>query len=127
MLHHEAHSRTRLAATEAFVYTLGRRHDKRRRLLIMERTACLIDRARSLESHEVADHIFDLSKVENSVYRLLRYHLLVYFFVINILYRTVVKLLPLAFLRFFRLAVILLHGIPLPREHFIHPQHSYDF
>ena len=54
----------------------------------MERTARDMIGTPLLQSHEVAHHINDLSRVENPVYRFLRYHLLlfVHLFVIHVLH-----------------------------------------
>ena len=53
----------------------------------MERAARLIGGSSPFKGHEVTDNVFDLSKIENPVYRFLRNHILlfVHFFVFNFL------------------------------------------
>lgn len=53
----------------------------------MERAACDIVGTSLLQSNEVTHHINNLSRVENPVYGILRYHILLFvnFFVVNIL------------------------------------------
>ena len=53
----------------------------------MERTACNVIGTPLLQCHEVPYHIHDLSRIEDPVYRLLWYHLLlVNLFVFHILH-----------------------------------------
>ena len=68
VLHQESHGIAALAASEALVDALRGRHDERRGLLVVERTARLIVHALSFERDVFADNIHDIGGGVNAVY-----------------------------------------------------------
>ena len=80
----------------------------------MERTARDMIGTSFLQSHEVSYHIHDLGRIENPVYRLLRYHilLLVNLFVLDVLHILErILLLCRLFLRRSLVDLILIDGL----------------
>ena len=80
----------------------------------MERTARDMIGTSFLQSHEVPYHIHDLGRIENPVYRLLRYHilLLVNLFVLDVLHILErILLLCRLFLRRSLVDLILIDGL----------------
>ena len=68
VLHDEVHHVSSLSAGETFAQTLGRRHHKRRCLLVMERAQPFIVHPRPLQRDELRHHIHNLCRVQYPVY-----------------------------------------------------------
>ena len=68
VLHHKAHCTAGLAAAEAFVDALARRHRETRCLLMMERTARNVVCPPSLEGDKIAHHLLNAGGVKYAFY-----------------------------------------------------------
>ena len=69
MLHQEVHSIATLSTGETMADLFGRRHHKRRGLIIMEGTQALIVHTSLTECDELANHIHDVCGIHDLVYR----------------------------------------------------------
>ena len=87
MFHDKTYRRSRFSTTEALVDTFCRRYGKRRGLLIMERTACLIIGTPSLQSYKVPYNLLDPGRIYDLINYIAWNHilLLINFFVIHII------------------------------------------
>ena len=65
VVHHEPHGRAGLAAAKALVDTLGRGHIKRRRLLVVERTASHQAGSAPFQGHEIAYDLFYAGRLKD--------------------------------------------------------------
>lgn len=67
VIHQETNRGAMCAAAEAMIELLGRRHSERGRALVMERAACRVFLALTLERHATAHHLDDVGACEQFV------------------------------------------------------------
>jgi hypothetical protein len=70
VFHDERHDITAFSATETFEQSFRRRHRKRRRFFVMERTSGDEIHAATSQSDEIADNINDIGNIDYFLYRL---------------------------------------------------------